>query len=278
MAGLLLPYFIPFGVALATAGVLRLLAGPERGARVAGLSILFGFAAAWHWLLLAPWVPVDPLSRVIHIAIGGFAIGFIFDLVRPRRSWMIAIVIIYALGSVWSAISGGLLGPAPDEAGGWLRLVFYLLFWAGLISRLNTVQAEGPSGLVICFMLASGLGLIGQMSGEGAIAAAAYCLAAALAGYLALSWILALAVGNAVILGGGGAVLAVAMALADPVSQASAIALSLLILVPFADGTAKRIPLGPTALRPAVYPLALMGVAMLPVCLAAVTAFLFAGR
>ena len=265
-------------MALATAGILRLVAGPERGARIAGLSILFGFAAAWNWLLLAPWVPVDSLSRVIHIAIGGFAIGFILDLIQPRRPWVVAIAVIYAIGSGWSTISGGLLGPAPDEAGGWLRFVFYLLFWAGLISRLDTVRAEGPYGLVICFMLACGLGLIGQMSGEGAMAATAYCLAAALAGYLALSWILALAVGNAVILGGSGAVLAMAMALADPTSQASAIALSLLVLVPFADGTARRIPLGPAALRPAIYPLALIGVALLPVALAAITAFLFVGR
>lgn len=265
-------------MALATAGVLRLVAGPERGARVAGLSILFGLAAAWQWLLLAPWLPIDPLSRVIHIAIGGFVLGFIFDLAQPRRAWAIAATSLYVLGSVWSAISGGLLGPAPEEAGGWIRLVLYLLLWAGLMTRLTTMKAEGPSGLVICAMLALGLGLIGQMSGEGAIAAVAYCLAAALAGYLALSWILALAIGNAVILGGGGAVLAVSMAMADPASKASAIALLLLILVPFADGTAKRIPLGPAAVRPAIYPLVLIGVALLPVSLAAITAFLFAGH
>lgn len=274
----MLPYFIPFGVALATGGALRLAAGPDRGARLAGLSILFGFAAAWNWLLLTPWVPVDALSRVIHIAIGGFVIGFALDLVQPRRSWAIGLSAVYALGSVWSAISGGLLGAAPDEAGGWLRLVFYLILWFGLISRLNTLKDEGPSSLAICLMLSLGLGLVAQMSGEGAIAAAAYCLMAALAGYLALAWILALAIGNAVILGSGGAVLGLAIALIDPGSKASAIAILCLILVPFADGTAKRLPLGPSAFRPALYPLALMVVALLPVALAAVIAFLFVGR
>ncbi|GEM_PF-1160096 len=277
LAGLL-PYFIPFGVALATGGALRLAAGPERGARVAGLCILFGFAAAWNWLLLTPWVPVDALSRVIHIAIGGFVIGFALDLIQPKRSWGVGLSVVYAIGSVWSTISGGLLGPAPSEAGGWLRLVLYLSLWFGLIRRLNVLRSEGPSGLVICVMLSLGLGLVAQMSGEGSIAAVAYCLVAALAGYLALSWILALAIGNAVVLGGGGAVLGVAMALLEPSSQASAVALLCLILVPFADGTAKRLPLGPSAFRPALYPLALMVIALLPISLAAIMAFLFAGR
>jgi hypothetical protein len=265
-------------VALATGGVLRLVAGSDYGARMAGLSILFGFAAAWNWLLLTPWVPFDPLSRVIHIAIGGFLIGLALDMSQVRRAWSIAGAAIFTLGSVWATISGGLLGPAPDDAGGWLRLIIYLGLWFGLMSRLKGLSSEGPSAPATCFMLAIGLALVGQMSGEGAIAAAAYCLAAAFAGYLILSWVLALAVGNALVLGGGGAILGLLMALADPASKASVIALSCLLLVPFADGTAKRLPLGPGAFRPALYPLALMVVAVLPVSLAAVVAFLFVGR
>ncbi|MDE0799550.1 MAG: hypothetical protein OSB02_02280 [Rhodospirillaceae bacterium] len=277
MAGFL-PYFIPFGVALATGGALRLAAGPERGARVAGLCILFGFSAAWNWLLLTPWVPIDALSRVIHIAIGGFLIGFAVDLIQPKRSWNIVLSVIYAAGSVWITVSGSLLGAAPTEAGEWLRLVLYLLLWLGLIRRLNVQRSEGPSVLVVCVMLSLGLGLVSQMSGEDSIAAVAYCLMAALAGYLALSWILALSIGNAVVLGSGGAVLGVAVALMEPVSQAPAVALLCLILVPFADGTAKRLPLGPAAFRRTFYPLALIAVALLPISLAAIMAYLFAGR
>lgn len=278
MTGQLLPYLIPFGAALACGGVLRLAAGPERGARVAGLSILVGFAAAWQWLLLAPWVPMDGLSRVIHIAIGGFLFGLALDLIQPGRRWLVIVSIGFALGSVWSAVTGALLGPPPDEIGVWIRFVLYLVAWFALLFRFNRLRTEGPSVLAIGVMLAIGLGLVGQMSGEGAIGAAAYCLAAAMAGYLALAWILAIPLGNSVILGGGGALLGLAMALADPFSQASSIALVFLLLVPFADGTAKRLPLGPETIRPAVYPIALMGVAVLPVALAAVLAFLFSGQ
>lgn len=274
----LLPYFIPFGAALACGGALRLSAGSEWGARVAGLSILVGFAAAWQWLLLAPWVPSDGLSRVIHIAIGGFIFGLVLDVLQPSRRWFIIVAVGFALGSVWSAITGALLGPPPDEVGVWLRFVLYLAAWFALMYRFNKLKPEGPSVLAIGLMLALGLGLVGQMSGEGAIAAAAYCLGAAIAGYLALAWILALPLGHAVILGTGGSLLGLGMALADPFSDASSFALILLLLVPFADGTAKRLPLGPEALRPAIYPFALMGVAVMPVALAAILALVLSSQ
>ena len=278
MAGTLLPYFIPFGVALAAAGALRLVAGPDKGARYAGISVVIGFAAAWNWLLLAPWVPFDALSRVIHIAIGGSIAGLALDLVTLRRSWAIVIVAaVFVLGCVWATISGALIGAPPDDTAGWLRFGLYLFVWFGLLARLDVLKREGPAALVTVFMLAIGLGLVAQMSGEGAVGAAAYALAAAFAGLLALSWILSLAVGNGIVLGGGGAVLGLAMAMAEPGSKASVIALIFLLLVPFADGTAKRLPLGPAAVRSALYPLALIGVSALPVSLAGVIAFLLAG-
>ena len=265
-------------MALAAAGALRLVAGPDKGARYAGISVVIGFAAAWNWLLLAPWVPFDALSRVIYIAIGGSIAGLALDLVALRRSWAIVIVAaVFVLGCVWATISGALIGAPPDDTAGWLLFGLYLFVWLGLLVRLDVLKREGPAALVTVFMLAIGLGLVAQMSGEGAVGAAAYALAAAFAGLLALSWILSLAVGNVIVLGGGGAVLGLAMALAGPGSKASVIALIFLLLVPFADGTAKRLPLGPAAMRSALYPLALIGVSALPVSLAGVIAFLLAG-
>ncbi len=263
---------------MATGGILRLGVGPNYGARLAGLGILFGFVAAWNWLLLTPWIPYDPLSRVIHIAIGGFIFGLALDFLEPRRFLTVILVAAYTLGCVWATISGALLGPPPDEVGGWMRLVIYLLMWFGLFWRFQTLRLEGPSVLILSFMLALGLALVAQMSGEGAIAAAAYCLVAAVAGHLILSWVLALAVSQTIILGCGGTVLAITMALADPFAEASIIALFCLFLIPFADGTTKRLPLGPAAFQPALYPLALMAVCLLPVGLAGVIAFLLTGR
>ena len=278
MANSVLPYLIPFGVSLAVAGALRLLAGPDKGSRLAGLGVLLGFAAAWQWLLLAPWVPYDALSRVMHIAIGGAVIGLVLDFVSVPRPWTLALVLAYAVGSIWATLTGALLGPPPDEAGGWLRFGLYLLVWLALLGRLIAVKGEGPTALVVLFMLALGTGLVGQMSGEGAAAAAAYCLAAALFGYLVLAWILALPIVNLTVIGGAGAVLAIAMALAEPDSKVSLLALIFLGLVPFADGTAKRLPLGPEAIRPAFYPFALMAVAVLPILVAAIIAYVLAGQ
>ncbi len=278
MAGALLPYFIPFGVALAAGGALRLALGSERNVLFGAIAILFGFAAAWQWLLPQPWVPIDGASRVIHIAIGGFVAGTALNLLQPGRKVHIAAAAVFALGSVWASVTGALLGPPPDEAGAWLRLAIYLVLWGLLLRRLYALRDEGPSALVLLFMLSLGLGLAGQMSGDGATAAVAYCFAAAVAGYMALAWVLAFPLGLAAIFGAGGAVMAVAMALAAPVAQTSSIALLFLILVPLADGTAKRLPLGPAPLRPATYPLALMAVAALPVAVAATVAFLSAAR
>ena len=278
LAETFLPYFIPFGVSLAVAGILRLVLGPDSGARAAGIGVLIGFAAAWHWLLLAPWVPYDALSRVMHIMIGGVIIGLSFDFLQIKRLWFVVIIAGYGLGSIWSTLTGALLGPPPDEMGGWLRFGFYGVVWLLLLYRLAILRQEGPSALVTVLMFAAGLGLVGHMSGEGSTAATAYCLAAALAGYLALVWFLALPVGNVTVIGGGGAILALSMALVEPESNASLIALAFLLLVPFADGTAKRFPLGPAAMRPALYPLALITVTILPISVAAIIAFVLAGR
>jgi hypothetical protein len=277
LAGILLPYLIPFGVALAAAGAIRLVAGPERGARYAGISFLIGFAAAWQWLLLAPWVPYDALSRVIHISIGGVIAGLILDLFSIKRAWAVTISVIFAVGCVWATLTGALLGAPPEGAGEWLIFGLYLAVWLGVLARLERLKTEGPTALVTVFMLALGLGLVAQMSGEGETGATAYALAAAFAGLLVLCWVLSLAVGNVIVLGGGGSVLGLAMMLAEPGVETSMIALVFLLLVPFADGTAKRIPLGPPATRPAVYPLALMVVALLPIALAGVMAFLLSG-
>lgn len=278
MGGALLPYFIPFGVALAAGGALRLALGSERNVVFGPLAILFGLAAAWQWLLPQPWVPIDGASRVIHIAIGGFVIGTALHFFQFSLKVYLTVISLFALGSVWASVTGALLGPPPGEAGGWLRLVIYLVLWAGLMRRLNTLREEGPSALVILFMLAIGLGLAGQMSGDGPIAAVAYCLAAALVGYMLLAWVLAFPVGLSAVFGVGGAVLAIGMALAATQAQTSPIALLFLILVPLADGTAKRLPLGPAPFRPVTYPLALMAVAALPVAVATTVAFLSAAR
>jgi hypothetical protein len=278
VASALLPYFIPFGVALAVGGALRLALGSERNSRAGAIAILIGFAAAWHWLLPLPWVPVDAASRIVHIAIGGFLLGLVLSLVQPGLKVQIACAAVFAIGSIWATLTGALLGAPPDEAGGWIRLVLYALVWGAVFKRMYTLQPEGPSLLAIAFMLALGLGLAGQMSGDGQTAAAAYCLAAAVLGYLLLAWVLALPLGLTAVFGIGGSLLAVLMALAAPGAPTSPIALALLLLVPLADGTAKRLPLGPAALRPATYPLALMGVALLPIAIAATVAFLSAAR
>lgn len=278
MASALLPYFIPFGVALAAGGVLRLALGSARNGRVGAIAVLIGFAAAWQWLLPLPWVPVDAASRIIHIAIGGFLLGLAFSLLQPSLKIQMAGATVFAIGSVWATLTGAILGAPPDEAGGWIRLVLYLIVWGALFKRMYALQPEGPSLLVVAFLLALGLGLAGQMSGDGPTAAAAYCLAAALFGYLLLAWVLALPLGLTAVFGVTGAVLAVMMALAAPGAHTSPIALFLLLLVPLADGTAKRLPLGPAALRPVTYPLALMGVALLPIAVAATVAFLAAAR
>ncbi|MFL2771910.1 MAG: hypothetical protein ACJZ9F_12985 [Rhodospirillaceae bacterium] len=274
MSGNLFPYLIPFGVALAAAGSIRLLFGSTKGAQYAGVSFLVGFSAAWHWLLLAPWVPYDPLSRVIYIAISGALAGLALDMFAFRRSWAVIVHIVFVLGCVWSTLTGELLGAPPDSIAKWLRFGLYLALWLGLLARLGSFKSEGPTALVTVLMLALGLGFVAQMSGQGEIGATAYTLAAAFAGLLALCWVLYLAVGNVIVLGGGGAVLGLSMILTEPGAETSVIALVFLLLIPFADGTAKRIPLGPQPIRTALYPLALMIVSLLPIGLAGAIAFL----
>jgi len=274
----LLPYSIPFGVSLALAGVFRLLAGPDKGSRLAGLGVLMGFAAAWQWLLLAPWFPYDALDRVIHIALCGVIIGLLFDFLPTPRSWTFAAILAYAIGSVWATVTGALIGPPPDDAGGWLRVGLYIVIWFALIGRFVRVRSEGPTVVVMLFLLALGAGLVGQMAGEGSAAATAYCLAAAVFGYLLLVWIMALPVSSLAIFGGAGAVLGILMALAEPESGVSLIAIAFLGLVPFADGTAKRLPMGTDTMKPVLYPLALMVIAVLPLFVAAIIAYVLAGQ
>ncbi len=272
MPNTLVIFLLPFGLALALASLIRLAGGAERGTRLAGAAVAAGFLIAWGVVLRPGWVAHEPVARIGHIVLGAALVGLALDFFQPRRFWAAAAAGIVILVSTWASVNAGLW---PPQALTVLRGAMLLGLAATaflILARLDRLAANGASVLVLLAMLALGLAAVAAIAQDGAIAATALMLAVALVAYLVIGASVRLPVGDAIVLGAGSGVLAAAWVLAQR-SPSTIIGLVLLLLILFADGTAKRVPLPAARISAILYPLILAGVAALPLALAALVMF-----
>lgn len=258
----LAPYALPFGVALALASLLRLVGGAEVGGRLAGVAVPGGFLAAWILFRGATLAPRDVLDLAPHVALGGALLGLVLDAWRPRRPVVALAVGVFALAGLWAAVLFPLRLPDAAEMVGLAPAMLALAAaWALALGRLGVLAApEGgaaeatallaalAAGVALVAVAAGLSGLTGAAPGHSGIARPAAGLAAAALGLLPLAVWQGARLGWAGLLGGGGALLALAQAL-GLVWPASAVPLAVLLLALFAGPTARRLP-GPPALAP----------------------------
>lgn len=265
----IVPYALPFGLTLALASLLRLVGGPETGARISGIALPAGFLAAWALFRGIDPAPRDALDLALHIALGGALLGMALDALRARPWMGLTGAAILAATGVWAAVAFPLRVPAGDALVRHLLVAAPLLAaWLLTLGRLAVVAGRPPQrgdggpadSVALLTGLAGGLALIaaaaglagttGAAPGDSGIARPALGLACAGLGLLApLVAPAGMArLGQAGLLGGGGALLGLAQALVLvwPVTTAP---LAVLGLGLFAGPTARRLP-GPARLRP----------------------------
>ncbi|MGC2856907.1 hypothetical protein ACM64Y_15650 [Novispirillum sp. DQ9] len=275
-----IPVFLalPFGLALAAAAALRLAGGADVGGRLSGAAVPAGFLAAWTWMHGLTLVPAGLTEVAVHIALGGALAGLALDAAGARPGWRALVGAAFVAAGV--AAATGLVGvarpmPADGAATGMLVLTVVALgaAWVATLIRLRRLggPGDGGEGAALLAALAGGLGLTAAAAGAPGIAAPAAALAAAALGFLAMSLPLGLPLAGGAVLGGGGALLGLAQALAVD-WPGTVVPLLILGLGLFAGGTVGRLPGGPR-----LRPLWMLLLAFLPGLLAAATALALRG-
>lgn len=260
---------LPFLVAVAAAGLTRLIGGPGRGGAMAGLAVPAGFLAGWILLRGVPALsPQGAFQQAPHVALAGLALGLLVVAGGVRRSVLLAVAVVFAVVAIWSAMG---------QPAGWtwrigLTTALLAAAWTLVLVRLEARPASEPTAAVMLTVLAIGVGLVALTTGNEDTGRVALAVAAASAGFLAWNWFAGWPFLAPAVLGGGGVVLALATGPALNGGAASW-ALPVLLLVVFADGTAQRLPSGSGLARKLVQPLLLALVCLLPVALALTVAY-----
>lgn len=270
-----LMYLAPFVLTLVLAGAIRVFGGPERGARAAGVAVMLGFILSWGFFLRPGWVPAGDFSRIGHIAFGAALVGMALDLVAAKRYWAALAAAVVILVSTWASVTGALSLSVPLTGGraitvGGLAVVAFLI-----VARLDAARGRGVTAPILLGIAALGMSFMARVAEAPDLAATGLMLALALAGYAVLQGAVALPVGDSIVLGAGGTLLALAWALAQGKPEVG-LALLLVLLIFFAEGTAKRVPLPEARISAILYPLVLAGMAALPCALAVLIAYIMA--
>jgi hypothetical protein len=270
-----LTYLVPFLLTLAAAGAIRFAGGAARGAQCAGIGVVLGFLIAWGGFLKPGWMPGDDFSRIGHIVFGAGLVGLLLDLLSPRRLWAGLAAGVVLLVSSWASVNGSLRFHGPVALTDVALLAGLTVLGFLILARLDAVRERGLAAPVLLTMTALALTVMAAIVGDARLAASGAILAAALLGFVVLQSVVALPVGDAVLLGAGGAVLAIAWALGHSHGDAR-LGLLLVPLILFADTTARRVPLPKARISGVLEPLVLASFAALPLILATIVVYVMA--
>ncbi len=264
---------IPIAVAILLTGAVRFCVGKSRGSLASGASI--GIAFLVGYALLLTWPAFPPRSsgqKIAYIVLAGSVIGFLIDLLRGGRSLRILAAVI------WPAVIVGWLG--------WRQLTnlsmdtavpLALLWLAGIFifERMSeTVEKVSSDASVLTLASAIGASLVALIGASGSIAQLYGAVAGATGGFLLWNWPRArFPFAYGALLGGGGALFALAASL-TLFSDASRLALAVLLLIFLAPSVARRVPVKEAS---ALSPIAIGVVAIAPVAVAVAIALSIAG-
>lgn len=272
MIDMVLSLVLPFLVALAVSGVVRLSAGAERGARLMGVGLGVGFLGWWVWARgIDPMGALTPLGVVPLVTLAGVAVGAGVNVaLEQRRAAAWGVAGAFGLLGVWgmSGLPVGALASGEVVA----RLVALGVLMAVVLGGLGVARTRAPSSPALLLAVAcAGLGGVAAAAESAGIASAALALSVAVLGVL--PWLPAApgAPGWIVTLAGGGTFVALAGALAATTPGMIA-PLAVLGLVFLAERTAARLPVGSARTAMFLRPLWLAAVAALPAGLAGLLA------
>ena len=266
---------VPFAVAAAAAGLLRLIGGADLGAMIATAGIGLAFAIG-HMLILglpAAW-PTSAAQKILVVAVAATAVGLALDLSNGRSTMTRLLAYLLPLAALlW-------LGWARVAALDWIDIAaLALTVVAGgyAVSRPLAEGAETADSGVKLMVAAAALGFVAVIGRSASFGQLAGVLAAATAGFLAWNWPVArFRFGAAAVLGAGTIFLALAGAIAV-FTNAPKAALVLLLPIFFADRAVGRIRIGARRPGDAVRPVLVFAVAAIPAIAAVGLAHILGG-
>lgn len=272
----LLIVLLPIILTVAVAGAIRVAAGADHGARLASVAVAIGFLASWAFLLSPDWLPTSAYERIGHIVGGAALTGVALDFLCPKRFWAAMAAGVVIIVSTWASLNNGLASSealSVSSAAALLALAILAFFF---IARLDRAREQRAVSFVTVCMVALALAVQAALVGDSDLAVTALLLALAVGTFALFQLIVPLLLGDSIILGAGAGLLAIAWAIAER-DPSARIGLILVPLILFAEGTAKRIPLPAARISTFLYPLALAGVAALPLGLGALITFVMYG-
>ena len=265
---------IPFALGLAIPVSLRFALGPERAQRFLGLGLPLAFLIAWGILVGPGWQAYDSLGRIGHIVFGGMLLGLALDLFIQRRVLVVTAGAIYLAICAWAAVNGGLW---PRQMPSLVALVGFIgsatiafgLFWR--IDQLRRSAqphiAASTATLLQVALTALSLAAVAAVVGDVPLRATAAIFALAIAGLLVFGALFALELANLTLLVAAGGLFAIAWALIER-TPGTAVGVGVSVLILFADGTVRRVPLPQAGISRFLYPLILAATALGPILLA----------
>ena len=173
---------LPLLIALALAGFIRVIGGPERGPRLMGVAVVAGLLFALALSAGVPRPPPSPAQKIFYLVILGAVVGFALDMAgRPVRPQETLRVILPGLALLWLAWGQLVAGVALAE------LATLAALWGGgtlVFARLERAEAQagGLSAAIMLIAAALGVAGIASLASSSAVALSAVALAAATGG------------------------------------------------------------------------------------------------
>lgn len=263
---------LPFLLAAAIAGLIRLAGGGGRGALLAGAAVGLTVLVVYAVVLgMPPYPPRSSGQKLFYVTAAGLVLGIGLDLGRVRGRILVVLLLAFvAAASVWVGWPAWKrLAAAPET---WLPAATLLLL---LIAAVPLARAA-PNGISAAVMLlvgALGLAVVALTANSASLSQIASAVGAAVGGFLVWNWPKArFPVAAALLFGAMGAFAALATQ-AALFTRADPWTLAPLVLVFLAAGPAARLTFGGGAARAALSPLVIGFCAALPAALAVALGF-----
>ena len=264
---------LPFAVCFLLAAALRRVGrSDQHGASLAGAAIAIAFAWSAAAELGAPLFPPTASDNALfYLMAAALVLAMPFDLFTspqstPTRYAEAAVAILFGLGaSIWMR----------GEADLWTGLV--LICWSVVVVLLHRLAEAPPLAAAALVLTALGLAATAWAANLSLERNLAFALASAAAGYFVLSLIdRGMAFAAAAVLGGAGALMVLALRL---VTLSDALIPSIIIVgfIYFADTPLAFLFAGRPELKRWLMPFLIAALALLPIGLAALAAYIGIG-
>ena len=261
---------MPFVLALAWCGLVRLVFGHGHAQWLAGIGVIIGFCVAYVLMEGLPLFP-PPASKqkVLYLALAGGLIGLVIDLAhRPPFLERAAAIALPGFALLW--LGSRQLAKGPEVS----LLVLMVVLWAGssiVLWRISDQRRDGGlNAALLVMVMAIGVALIAYYGRSASLAMLSGALAAA-AGAVALclygSRLGLQGVGGFVataVYGGGGAVVSLVFVLALFTPTAEPWALAILALAPLTGLAARPVHVGHGILDRVLEPVLFAAIAAVP--------------